>query len=106
MVAHISSKDTDFGNKTMTINDAFRWNFRRNFDESTMFRGEFFWMNPDGSVYREVDFHVFDKDVAAECGQSIVKDHKCFWMVDDVGFYFARDAPYGWLLKYNWPGSG
>ncbi|MFS7970325.1 putative plant self-incompatibility S1 [Helianthus anomalus] len=106
LMFHIASKDTDFGNKTMTINGTFRWKFRRNFDESTLYRGEFFWMNADGTPLQEVDFNIFNKDVARECGQSILVDHKCFWLVTDTGFYFAKDTPGNWVFKYKWPLSG
>ncbi|KAL8239727.1 hypothetical protein R6Q59_016294 [Mikania micrantha] len=73
LLAHIASKDTDLGNKKMTINGVFQWSFRRNFDDTTLFRGEFFWLDVDDTPLREVDFNVFDKNVAKEC----VMDHHC-----------------------------
>ncbi|KAJ0454041.1 putative plant self-incompatibility S1 [Helianthus annuus] len=103
---HISSKDTDFGNKTMTTNGTFRWSFRRNIGETTSFRGEFFWMNADGTPLQEVDFTIFNNDVAAECGQDIRVDHNCFWLVTDTGFYFSKDTPGNWVFKYKWPLNG
>ncbi|KAK1410750.1 hypothetical protein QVD17_37289 [Tagetes erecta] len=105
LVAHVFSKDNDLGNKTMTIKDAFHWSFRRDYDESTMFTGEFFWTSDDGTETRKTSFPVFDNDVAKDCGQSILKDHKCFWLVTSVGFYFSKDDPVstGWELKHNWP---
>lgn len=105
LVAHISSNNKDFGNKSMTIHDAFHWSFRRDIDEMTRFRGEFLWMNPDNTVYRRANFHVFDNDVAVDCGESRLKDNKCFWLVTNTGFYFAKGKPAGWVLMFNWQGK-
>ncbi|KAL8209399.1 hypothetical protein R6Q57_006131 [Mikania cordata] len=103
LLAHIASKDTDLGNKKMTINGVFQWSFRRNFHDTTLFRGEFLWLDVDDTPLREVDFNVFDKNVAKECGQSILIDHKCFWLVNATGFYFSKDTPGNWVYKYHWP---
>ncbi|KAL8258770.1 hypothetical protein R6Q59_026723 [Mikania micrantha] len=100
LVAHISSNDKDFGNKSMTIHDTFKWNFRRDVGEMIRFRGEFFWMNPDNTVYKEANFHVFDNDVAVDCGESRLKVNKCSWLVTDTGFYFAKGIR--WVFIYNW----
>nr|XP_043626147.1 S-protein homolog 2-like [Erigeron canadensis] len=102
LVVHVFSADDDLGNKTLGINDAFHWNFRMNSPETTSYKGEFFWMNPDGTPLKEVDFIVFDKNVAVECGQNIFKTNRCFWNVTDAGFYFAKDDPSNWKLKYSW----
>lgn len=104
LVAHISSNDNDFGNKSMTIHNTFHWSFRRDVDETIRFRGEFFWMNPDNTVFKEANFHVFDNDVAVDCGESRLKVNKCFWLVTDTGFYFAKGIPFGWVFMYNWQG--
>lgn len=102
LVAHCFSKDNDLGNKSLTINEEFNWRFRMNSPETTLFKGEFFWMNDDNTPLREVDFNVFDEVVAVQCGQNILKQNRCFWLVDDVGFYFAKDSPSDWVLKYSW----
>nr|XP_043626148.1 S-protein homolog 2-like [Erigeron canadensis] len=102
LVVHVSSKDNDFGNKTLQINESFSWSFRMNSPETTAFNGRFFWMNPDGTPLRVADFSVFDRYVAEECGENLFKQNKCFWGVADVGFYFAKGEPNGWKLKHTW----
>ncbi|MFS7902705.1 putative plant self-incompatibility S1 [Helianthus anomalus] len=88
----------------MTIKDAFHWNFRMNLRETTSFAGEFFWMDDDNTVLKKANFEVFNKDVAIDCGQSILNEHKCFWLVTTNGFLFSKDNPVstGWTLKHNW----
>ncbi|MFS7902704.1 putative plant self-incompatibility S1 [Helianthus anomalus] len=68
LVAHVYSKDNDLGNKTMTVKDAFHWNFRMNLRETTSFAGECFWMDDDNTVLKKANFEVFNKDVATDCG--------------------------------------
>ncbi|PWA52947.1 hypothetical protein CTI12_AA450160 [Artemisia annua] len=102
LVAHISSKNNDLGNKTLTINQEFSWEFREAIGDSTVFVGQFFWMPPDNIVAKEVHFNVFDSDVARKCGQSLIKKSQCYWLVNDIGFYFAKDKPKNFALVYNW----
>ncbi|KAI3780503.1 hypothetical protein L2E82_10484 [Cichorium intybus] len=101
LIVHVQSKDNDLGNHTMTIHDAFHWKFRRNFGETTEFIGNFYWMTLDNQVYQEVDFQVFNNDIADECGNKLSENH-CYWFVTTVGFYFAKGSPSGWVLKYTW----
>ncbi|PWA54058.1 hypothetical protein CTI12_AA432800 [Artemisia annua] len=102
LVVHVSSKDSDLGNKTMNVKTKFDWKFRMAIGDSTVFRGQFFWMNPDNSVANQLQFNVFDKNVAAQCGQNIIIERKCFWLVNKIGFYFARDEPKNMKLMYRW----
>lgn len=106
LVAHISSNNKDFGNRTMTLGNKFEWSFRRDADEMTRFRGEFFWMSPKNTVYREANFHVFDNDVAVECGESRLKSNTCLWLVTETGFYFSKGKPSGWVFMYHWQTPG
>ncbi|XP_076886058.1 uncharacterized protein LOC143535797 [Bidens hawaiensis] len=102
LAAHVYSTEDDLGNKTMTVKDAFHWNFRMNLRETTKFVGEFLWLDDDNTVLRKATFNVFDHAVARECGRSIIKQHKCFWLVTTNGFFFSKDNPISWVSTYNW----
>ncbi|GKB50699.1 plant self-incompatibility protein S1 family protein [Tanacetum coccineum] len=78
LVVHVFSKDNDLGNKTMTVKTKFDWKFREAVGDSTVFKGEFFWKNADNIVVNSLFFNVFDKKVAAQCGQNIFVERKCF----------------------------
>ncbi|XP_071687117.1 S-protein homolog 29-like [Rutidosis leptorrhynchoides] len=104
LIGHIYSKDNDLGNQTFTGNVGYRWKFRRNIDETTLFKGHFFWIDNVGVPARQAVIDLFDNKVAAECGQSLLHDHKCFWLVAKDGFYFAKNSPDNWEFKYPWPG--
>lgn len=102
LIVHVHSKDNDLGNHTMTIRDTFHWEFRMNFGETTEFSGKFYWMMTDNQVYREVAFPVFNNQIAAECGNKLVKTNKCFWLVKYDGFYLSKGSPSDGRLKYSW----
>ncbi|CAH1422996.1 unnamed protein product [Lactuca virosa] len=103
LIVHVLSKDNDLGNYTMTINDEFHWDFRRNFGETTEFSGHFYWMTSDNQIYQEVEFSVFNNHIADECGNKLLKTNKCFWLVKSDGFYFAKGSPSDLMFKYTWP---
>lgn len=102
LIVHVYSKDNDLGNKTMTVQTRFDWKFRESVGDSTVFEGEFYWLNPNNTYKNTLHFNVFDKKIAAQCGQNIFIERKCFWFVNKIGFYFAKDEPKGMKLIYRW----
>ncbi|PWA56282.1 plant self-incompatibility protein S1 family [Artemisia annua] len=96
------SKNSDLGNKTMSYNENFSWEFREGIGDSTVFTGIFFLMDPNNNVSKKVDFNVFDKGIAERCRGNIFVERKCFWLVKEDGFYFAKDKPSDWQLMYGW----
>ena len=102
LVAHCRSKDTDFGEKILIINDAFHWEFRRNIGETTKYSCKLTWM-ADGKIFKEFDnFEVFNNHIAEECGKKLTKTNNCFWSISQAGFSFAKDNPSNWVLKQGW----
>lgn len=95
-------KDDKFGNKTFSPGAHYAWTFRRDFFDTTKYIGHFYWMGTDDQVISEIDFHVFDNLVAEECGTNVFRVNNCYWLVKMNGFYFARDVPTNWKLKYVW----
>nr|GEW53639.1 ABC transporter C family member 13 [Tanacetum cinerariifolium] len=83
LVVHVYSKDNDFGNKTLTVKTKLDWKFREAIGDSTVFKGEFFWENVDYILVKSFFFNVFDKNVAAQCGQNLFIERKCFCLTSD-----------------------
>ncbi|PWA63285.1 Kinesin, motor domain-containing protein [Artemisia annua] len=100
LLVHVSSKNKDLGNRTLSSNGKFNWEFREGIGDSTVFKGNFFWMNPDNTPLKELDFNVFDTFVAERCRGNIFVERKCFWLVKQDGAYFAKDNPSDWQLMY------
>lgn len=92
---HCKSKDNDLGVLNLAQNTGFRWHFRMNIWENTLYFCGFLWAR------KNTTFTVFDFSLADhECGRKI-KDNICYWSVQYDGFYLVNvlNPPPGSLKK-------
>ena len=92
------SKDTDFGDKQLNVGDEFYWEFHVQFFRRTLYFCHFYWGDHLDKV-----FDVFnDKKMFPNCDNVMNKDHDCYWLVKDDGFYFSKFSSFGFQKTYSW----
>ncbi|KAL7139350.1 hypothetical protein ABFS83_09G044800 [Erythranthe nasuta] len=101
LITHCQSKDNDFGNHKLYLNQYQRWSFHQNIFKTTLYFCYFTWNG------KHQTFDVFNKHLAGDC-QTGVGGNVCSWIVKSDGFYFSPNrltpaVPIGNLDKrYNW----
>ncbi|MCL7022860.1 hypothetical protein MKW94_029389 [Papaver nudicaule] len=94
---HCQSKDTDFGDHTLSYGDEFTWNFRINLFRSTLYWCNMWWNDVDGKLVQGTyDMYKAKRDWD-RCG-------------NECHFYVRKDCVLGYIKEkedfecvYSWP---
>lgn len=89
------SADDDLGNRTLSTGAEFKWNFRLNFFETTLFFCHFYWGSKDKS------FVTYDKNIDLKYCRETSDQYNCYWEARPDGFYVSGDQK-SWKLLNKW----
>lgn len=93
LTVHCKSGDDDIGSKDLLLHEEYRWSFRVNFWETTLFFCSARW---GGGKRTYIDAFVAIRD-ERRCR----KNRYCLWSVREDGFYFSNDNS-TWRNQHPW----
>lgn len=102
LTTHCQSREDDFGNQTLSLNQSHSWNFYQNMFKTPRFFCHFWWNA------KQQTFDVFNKSLAAGDCQCGIGGNVCSWIVKSDGFYFSPNrvsivGPIGTIEKrFDW----
>ncbi|XP_012828835.1 PREDICTED: uncharacterized protein LOC105950060 [Erythranthe guttata] len=101
LITHCQSKDDDFGNHTLYLNQYQQWAFHQDVFKRTLYFCHLWWNG------KQQTFDVFSKHLSGDC-QTGIGGNICSWIAKADGIYFSPDrvtsaGPIGVPQKrYDW----